>query len=65
METCQRDEQQMAVAVWGMGLMVAPIAGPTVGGWITDNWSWRWNFYINVPIGPLAAVEHDLKQAEA
>jgi MFS transporter, DHA2 family, multidrug resistance protein len=44
----------MAMAVWGMGLMVAPIAGPTIGGWITDNWSWRWNFYINVPIGIVA-----------
>jgi DHA2 family multidrug resistance protein len=40
----------MAMAVWGTEVMVAPIAGPTVGGWITDNWSWRWNFYINVPI---------------
>jgi len=54
METFPREEQQMAMAVWGMGLMVAPIAGPTVGGWITDNWSWRWNFYINVPIGAMA-----------
>jgi DHA2 family multidrug resistance protein len=37
-----------------MGLMVAPIAGPTLGGWITDNWNWRWNFYINLPIGTIA-----------
>ena len=42
------------MAVWGMGLMVAPILGPTLGGWITDNWSWRWNFYINLPIGMIA-----------
>ena len=41
----------MAMAMWGMGLMVAPIAGPTLGGWITDNLNWRWNFYINIPIG--------------
>ncbi len=53
-ETFPPEERQMAMAVWGMGLMVAPIAGPTVGGWITDNWSWRWNFYINVPIGIMA-----------
>src|SRR5579863_1829980 len=54
METFPPEEQQLAMAVWGMGLMVAPIAGPTLGGWITDNWSWRWNFYINVPIGMIA-----------
>jgi DHA2 family multidrug resistance protein len=56
METFPPEEQQLAMALWGVGLMVAPIAGPTLGGWITDNWSWRWNFYINVPIGALAFV---------
>jgi DHA2 family multidrug resistance protein len=40
-----------AMAVWGAGIMLAPILGPTVGGWIADNWSWRWIFYINLPIG--------------
>jgi len=40
-----------AMAVWGAGIMMAPILGPTVGGWIADNWSWRWIFYINLPIG--------------
>ncbi|MGH7931698.1 MAG: DHA2 family efflux MFS transporter permease subunit [Candidatus Binataceae bacterium] len=54
METFPPDEQQMAMAAWGLGLMAAPILGPTLGGWITDKWSWRWNFYINVPIGALA-----------
>jgi DHA2 family multidrug resistance protein len=54
METFPPEEQQLAMAMWGMGLMVAPIAGPSLGGWITDNWSWRWNFYINVPFGMLA-----------
>jgi DHA2 family multidrug resistance protein len=53
METFPPREQAMAMAVWGLGMMVAPIMGPTVGGWITDAWSWRWNFYINVPIGSL------------
>ena len=54
METFPPDQQQLAMAIWGMGLMVAPIAGPTLGGWITDNWNWRWNFYINLPIGTIA-----------
>lgn len=56
METFPPDEQQLAMAVWGIGLMVAPILGPTLGGWITDNWNWRWNFYINLPLGSLAFV---------
>ena len=55
METFPPAEQQMAMAMWGVGLMVAPIMGPTLGGWITDNWNWRWNFYINLPVG-LAAL---------
>ena len=41
----------VAMAVYGMGVIVAPILGPTLGGWITDNYSWRWIFYINVPVG--------------
>lgn len=53
METFPPREQTMAMAIWGVGMMVAPIMGPTIGGWITDAWSWRWNFYINVPIGSL------------
>src|SRR5581483_2751351 len=56
METFPPEEQQLAMAMWGMGLMVAPILGPTVGGWITDNWNWRWNFYINLPLGTAALL---------
>src|SRR5271156_4685608 len=56
METFPPNEQQLAMATWGVGLMAAPVLGPTLGGWITDNWNWRWNFYINLPIGTLAAV---------
>ena len=44
-------QRGMAMAVWGVGIMMAPILGPTVGGWICDNWSWRWIFYVNLPIG--------------
>jgi DHA2 family multidrug resistance protein len=43
-----------AMAAFSMGIIVAPILGPTLGGWITDNYSWRWIFYINVPVGALA-----------
>jgi DHA2 family multidrug resistance protein len=56
METFPPAEQQLAMAMWGVGLMVAPIMGPTLGGWITDNWNWRWNFYINLPIGAAALL---------
>jgi len=55
METFPPEEQTLAMAVWGLGMMVAPLLGPTVGGYITLNWNWRWNFYINVPIGIAAA----------
>jgi DHA2 family multidrug resistance protein len=44
----------MAMAVYGMAILVAPILGPTLGGWITDNYHWRWIFYINVPVGLLS-----------
>jgi len=47
-------EHGMAMAVFGMGVIFAPILGPVVGGWITDNWSWHWVFYINLPIGIVA-----------
>ena len=56
METFPPQEQQLAMATWSLGMMVAPVLGPTVGGWITDNLTWRWNFYINVPIGLVAIV---------
>jgi DHA2 family multidrug resistance protein len=45
----------VALSIWGMVVVVAPICGPVLGGWITDNLSWPWLFYINVPIGLLAA----------
>jgi DHA2 family multidrug resistance protein len=53
METFPPKEQGMAMALWGVGIMFAPIIGPYLGGWITDNYSWRWIFYVNVPVGAL------------
>jgi DHA2 family multidrug resistance protein len=46
----------VAMAVYGVGVVCAPILGPTLGGWLTDTWSWRWAFYINVPIAILAVI---------
>ncbi|WP_094856332.1 MULTISPECIES: MDR family MFS transporter [Alcaligenaceae] len=43
-----------AMAVWGMGVMLGPILGPTLGGWLTDNMNWRWVFLINLPVGVLS-----------
>ncbi|WP_417621785.1 DHA2 family efflux MFS transporter permease subunit [Parasphingorhabdus sp.] len=40
-----------AMAIWGMGIMVGPILGPVIGGWLTESYSWRWCFYVNVPLG--------------
>jgi DHA2 family multidrug resistance protein len=47
-------EHGKAMAVYGTGIVVAPVIGPTLGGWITDSYSWRWIFYINLPVGVLA-----------
>ena len=44
------------MAIWGMGVMLGPILGPTLGGVLTDAYSWRWVFYINVPVGIAACV---------
>ena len=55
-ESFSRKKQGMAMAVYGMGVVVAPIIGPTLGGWITDSFSWRWIFFINVPVGVVAIL---------
>ena len=49
-----RERQGQAMAIWGMGVMVGPVLGPTLGGWLTDSYNWRWVFFINVPIGAFA-----------
>ncbi len=51
-----REKQGSAMALWGMGVMVGPILGPTLGGWLTEYYSWRWAFYINLPVGALALL---------
>jgi DHA2 family multidrug resistance protein len=48
------EQRGRAMSYWGMAVMVGPILGPVLGGWLTENASWRWDFYINVPIGALA-----------
>jgi len=55
-ESHTRRNQGMAMAAYGMGVVVAPIVGPTLGGWITDNYTWRWIFFINIPIGAIALL---------
>jgi DHA2 family multidrug resistance protein len=53
-DTFSPEKRGMAFAVYGMAVVLAPAIGPTLGGWITDNFSWRWIFYINVPVGLLS-----------
>ena len=55
-ESFPREKHGMAMAAFGMGVVVAPIIGPTLGGWLTDNYSWRWIFFINIPIGILSLI---------
>jgi MFS transporter, DHA2 family, multidrug resistance protein len=55
LESFPPEKRGSAMALYGLGVVVAPIIGPTLGGWITDNYSWRWIFYINLPVGILAA----------
>lgn len=55
-ETFAAEERGRAMGVFSMGLMVAPIMGPTLGGFLTDVLSWRWNFFINLPVGALSLV---------
>ena len=50
------EKRGMAMAIFGIGVVFAPIIGPTLGGWITDNYSWRWVFFINIPVGLLSLL---------
>lgn len=54
LETFPKERHGHAMAAFGIGILLAPILGPTLGGWITDNYSWRWIFYLNLPVGILS-----------
>ncbi len=56
LEAFPPEQRGKAMAFWGLGIVVAPMLGPVLGGWITDSYSWRWIFYINLPVGALALV---------
>jgi MFS transporter, DHA2 family, multidrug resistance protein len=54
LDTYPREQHGSAMALWGVGVMVGPILGPSLGGWLTEYYNWRWVFYINLPFGLLA-----------
>jgi DHA2 family multidrug resistance protein len=54
LESFKPEERGKAMGFWGLGIVVAPILGPVVGGWITENYDWRWVFYINLPVGAIS-----------
>ena len=56
LESFPPEKRGQAMAFWALGIVVAPMLGPVAGGWLTDNYSWRWVFYINVPIGVLSIL---------
>jgi MFS transporter, DHA2 family, multidrug resistance protein len=56
LEAFPPQERGKAMGFWGLGIVVAPILGPVLGGWLTDSYSWRWVFYINIPVGIASIV---------
>src|SRR2546422_8088662 len=56
LETVPPKDRGKALGFWGLGIVVAPILGPGLGGWLTDNYSLRWGFYINIPVGIASIV---------
>jgi len=61
LDSFPREKQGMAMTLFGLAALTAPVVGPTLGGWITDQYSWRWVFLINVPVGLLAVAACYLK----
>ena len=60
LESFPREKRAAAMSLFGVGVIVAPIIGPIIGGWITDNYSWRWIFYINVPVGIVGLLMQEM-----
>ena len=56
LDTTRPSRQPQIIALWGMGVMIGPILGPVLGGWLTEVASWRWVFFVNVPVGALCLV---------
>ena len=56
LEAFPPQDRGKAMAFWGLGIVVAPMLGPVLGGWLTDNYSWRWVFYINLPVGLISVI---------
>src|SRR5262245_24136865 len=56
LESFKPEERGRAMGFWGLGIVVAPILGPVFGGWLTENYSWRWIFYINLPVGIVSLI---------
>jgi DHA2 family multidrug resistance protein len=56
LDTYPPEKHAAAMSAWGMGIMLGPILGPTLGGWLTEYYSWRWVFYVNVPVGILSII---------
>lgn len=56
LDTFPKEKHASAMSIWGMGIMIGPILGPTLGGWLTDTYSWRYVFYINVPLGVASLI---------
>lgn len=56
LDSYPRERHPQALAIWGMGVMFAPVMGPVIGGWLTDEYSWRWVFYVSMPFAALAIL---------
>lgn len=66
LDSFPREKHATAMSIWGMGVMVAPVLGPILGGWLTEYYSWRWVFYINLPLGliSIAGIYFFLEETE-